>query len=95
MRRFQVPGPRCQVPGVRCQVPGFHVPYSRDDVSNFRDLVPRQNVENLYIKIILRLNGNYEPTNTFFTTLIFSLARFKRKKNISSFYDNGTRNKEI
>ena len=52
---------------------------------DFRDLIPRGSVENLHIKNILRLNGNYELRNTFFTTLIFSLAGFKREKNISNF----------
>ena len=103
----QVPGVRCagfrcQVSDSRCQVPGFmyHAQgikdqIARDHIYNFRDLIPCRSVENLHVKNILRLNENYELRNTFFNTLIFSLARFKRKKNISRFYDNGTRNKKI
>ena len=100
--RFQVPRVRGQWPGVRCLTPGsmchtqgIKDQIIRDHVSDFRDLVPRQNVENLHIKNILRLNGNYELTNTFFTTLMFSLACFNRKKNISSFYENSNGNKKI
>ena len=82
---FQVPGSRYQVTGVRFQVPGarFHAPCCwRDHVSDFKDLVPRQNVENLHTKDVLRLSGNYELTNS---TLILSLARFKYKKNFQVF----------
>ena len=60
--KFQVPGVRSQVPDARCQVPGsmchtqgIKDQIARDHVSDFRDLVPRQNVENLHIKNILRL----------------------------------------
>ena len=93
--RGQWPGVRCLTPGSMCHAQGIKDQIIRDHVSDFRDLVPRQNVENLHIKNILRLNGNYELTNTFFTTLMFSLARFNRKKNISSFYENSNGNKKI
>ena len=85
--RFRMSGVRCQVSDARLQVSGtwFHVhaqglkdQIAVDHVSDFRDLIQRQNVENLHIKNILRINGNFELTNTFFTMLIFSLACFKR-----------------
>ena len=91
----QVSGARCQVPGSMYHAQGIKDQIARDHIYDFRDLVARESVENLHIKNILRLNENYELRNTFLTTLIFSLARFKRKKNISRFYDNGTRNKKI
>ena len=64
-----MPGPRCQVPGVRdqlsdarFQVSGarFHVPHSRYQGSDLRDQVSCQNVENLDVKNVLRLNKNYK-----------------------------------
>ena len=78
--RCQVSGSRCQVLGSMCHAQGIKDQIVRDHMYDFRDLVPRGSVENLHIKNILRLNGNYELRNTFFTTLIFSLARFKREK---------------
>ena len=107
--RCQVLGPRFQGSGVRCQVSGarFHVSYftcqvsgandqvARDYASNFRDKVPRQNVENFHIKnilhlnwnykLILRLNGNCKLTNTFFITLISSLACSRKTKEKHSY----------
>ena len=76
--RCRVPG--TQVPGVRFRVSGtkFQVPpgdqVARNDVPDFKDQVQLQNVKNFHIKNILRLNGNYKLTSTFFTTLIFSLC---------------------
>ena len=81
VRRCQGSGARCHMPGSMCHAQSIKDQIARDHVSDFRDLGPRQDVENLHIKNILRLNGNCELKNTFFITLIFSLARFKRKKN--------------
>ena len=93
--RFQGSGARLQASGARfhvstCQVSGANDQVARDYVSNFRDQVPRQNVENFHIKnilhlnwnykLILRLNGNYKLTDTFFTTLISSLACSRKTK---------------
>ena len=80
--RCQVSGSKCQVPGSMCHAQGIKDQIARDHMHDFRDLVPRQSIENLHIKNILRLNGNYELRNTFFISLIFSLGRFKREKNI-------------
>ena len=81
---------RCQVPGSVCHAPGIRDEIVRNHVSYFRDQLQRQNVKHLHIKNILRLNenyklllhlnGNYGLTNIFFTTLIFSLAHFRKTK---------------
>ena len=63
----QLPGVKCQVsgvsgevPGVRCQAPSVRNQIARDRLFDIRDQVPRQNVEKLDIKKILRLNRNYK-----------------------------------
>ena len=43
--RGQWPGVRCQAPGSMCHAQGIKDQIIRDHVSDFRDLVPRQNVE--------------------------------------------------
>lgn len=45
-----------------------------DHVPGFKDQVSCQNVKNFHIKNSLRFSRNYKLTNTFFTTLIFSLC---------------------
>ena len=80
--RCQVPDARCLVRGVRCQAPAvrYQIPGARDQVTRdhvcFTDEVQHQNVKKFHIKNILRLNGYYKHklTNTFSTTLIFSLC---------------------
>ena len=104
MRGFHVPGPKCQVPGSRgqgsgarrqvpgsmCHAPGIRDHIARDHVSDLRDQVLGENVENLHIKDILRLNGNYklllllsgnyDLTNTFFYFLQHVSEKQRKKQ---------------
>ena len=58
--RCQMPGFRCQVPGLMCHAPGIRDQLAREYLSDLRDQVPRENVENIHTKNILRFNGNYK-----------------------------------
>ena len=88
--RFQVPGVRGQVPGSMCHAPGIRDHIARDHVSDLRDQVLVENVENLHIKDILRLNGNYklllllsgnyDLTNTFFYFLQHVSEKQRKKQ---------------
>ena len=87
--RCQMPGFRCQVPGPMCHASGIRDQIAREYVSDLRDQVPRENVENIHTKNILRLNGNYKHTNKFFTTLVFSSARFRKNNEKNTATCNG------
>ena len=104
VRGFHVPGPKCQVPGssgqgsgarrqvlgFMCHAPGIRDHIARDHVSDLRDQVLGENVENLHIKDILRLNGNYklllllsgnyDLTNTFFYFLQHVSEKQRKKQ---------------
>ena len=67
--RCQVSGSRCQVPGSMYHAQGIKDQIARDHIYNFGDLVPRQSVENLHIKNILRLNENYKLRKKIFYVL--------------------------
>ena len=71
--KCKMPGSMCQVPGPMCHTPGIRDQIVRDHVSDLRDQVSCQNVENLHIKNILRLNRNYKLI--LFSTEITNIQR--------------------